>query len=508
MRLPPLGMGLALGSVVQTCLGSSIPRTTSTPCSSLKVTPPDGASLINATATERYNVTYDGPTYNGVAGSVDICDVEVFLTHGDAGDAVRFAIYLPLTGWNGRWQGTGGGGFAAGSFDFELVSAVTSGYSAGSTDAGVNLAGDTDVWYNSTQLVENFVHLSFHEMTVLGKDLSEKFYGRKPEYSYWFGCSTGGRQGMSEAQRYPEDYDGVFAGAPAINWDRITIADYWPVAVQRQLGDAVPLCKLGAIGNASVRACDLLDGAADGLISNPLKCAFDAKSVVGMEVQCDGNATTTTISERDATVWNKIRDGFTDEKGDLLWYGLQPGTNLQNQAVPPGFLIALQWISDFLLRSPGLDLSYIKQRELVDLFHQSVSEFGPLWGTDDPDLSAFRARGGKILTWHGWADDLISPLGTLDYWRRVADLAGGEAATDEFYRVFMAPGLGHCGMGPGPQMPTDNLAPLVAWVEKGEAPETILFAGNGQSRNICKWPRELQYRGSGNVSDAASWKCV
>ncbi|KAI0455054.1 tannase and feruloyl esterase [Xylaria acuta] len=503
--LPPLGICLALGSLVQICLGSSIPRTT--PCSSLTVTPPDGASLINATATERYNVTYDGPTYNGVAGSVDICDVEVYLTHGDAGDAVRFAIYLPLAGWNGRWQGTGGGGFAAGGFDFELVSAVTSGYSAGSTDAGVNLAGDTDVWYNSTQLVENFVHLSFHEMTVLGKDLSEKFYGRKPDYSYWFGCSTGGRQGMSEAQRYPEDYDGIFAGAPAINWDKLLVADYWPLTVQSQDGEPVPLCKLSAIGNASVNACDLLDGAADGLISNPLKCGFDAKSVVGMEVQCDGNVTTT-ITERDATVWNKIRNGLKDEKGNFLWYGLQPGANYQNQAVQPGFLIAIQWIADFLLRSPGLDVSDVKQDQLVDFFHQSVSEFGDLWGTDNPDLSAYRAHGGKILTWHGWADDLISPMGTLDYWQRVVDLAGGEKETDEFYRVFMAPGLGHCGNGPGPQIPTDNLAPLVEWVEKGKAPETILFSGNGQSRNICKFPKELEYSGNGKVSDAASWECV
>ncbi|KAI1132376.1 tannase and feruloyl esterase [Nemania abortiva] len=502
--LLPLGASLALGSLAQTCLGSSIPRTT--PCSSLTVTPPEGATLINATATERYNVTYDGPTYNGVARSIDICDVEVFLTHGDAGDAVRFSIYLPLTGWNGRWQGTGGGGFAAGGFDFELVPAVSSGYSAGATDAGVPLDGNTDVWYNSTQLVDNFVYLSFHEMAVLGKDLSEKFYGKRPEYSYWFGCSTGGRQGMSEAQRYPEDYDGIFAGAPAINWDKLAMADYWPLTAQDEGGDPVSICKLGAIGNASIDACDLLDGAADGLISNPLKCHFDAKSVVGTEVQCDGS--TTTITERDAIVWTKIRDGFKDENGDFLWYGLQPGANYQVQAIQPGFLVSIQWIRDFLLQNPSLDVSHVNQTELVGLFHQSVSDFGGLWGTDNPDLSAFSARGGKILTWHGWADDIISPLGTLDYWQRVVDLAGGQEKTDDFYRVFMAPGLGHCGNGPGPQIPTDNLAPLVEWVEKGKAPESIFFSGNGQSRNICKFPKELQYSGSGNVSDAGSWECV
>ncbi|GAP92995.1 putative feruloyl esterase B [Rosellinia necatrix] len=505
MMLPMLGIYLAFGGLFPTCLGAGISPTV--PCSSLTVTPPDGASLINATATERYNVTFEGSTYNGVAGSVNICDVEVYLTHGDAGDAVLFAIYLPLEGWNGRWQGTGGGGFVAGAFDFELVPAVTSGYSAGATDAGVGLAGNTDAWYNSTQLIENFVHLSLHEMTVLGKDLSEKFYGKKPEYSYWFGCSTGGRQGMIEAQRYPEDYDGIFAGAPAINWDKLLVADYWPLAVQNQGDEPVPLCKLSAIGNASVNACDLLDGAADGLISNPLKCQFDANSVVGMEAQCDGSITGT-ITEHDAAVWNKIRDGPKDQNDSFLWYGMQPGTNVQNLAIQPGFLLSKQWIGDFILQDPSLDVSDIKEDELADLFHLSVSGFNNLWGTDNPDLSAFNAHGGKILTWHGWADDLIAPQGTLDYWQRVVDLAGSEEKTDEFYRVFMAPGLGHCGNGPGPQIPVDSLVPLVEWVERGNAPETILFSGNGQSRYICKFPKELEYRGSGNVSDAASWQCV
>ncbi|KAK5632200.1 hypothetical protein RRF57_007914 [Xylaria bambusicola] len=497
--LPLLGIGLALGSLIQGCLGTTL-LPPITPCSSLTVTPPDGTTLINVTATERYNVTYDLPTYNGVAGHVNICDVEVFLTHGDAGDAVRFAIYLPLNGWNGRWQGTGGGGFAAGGFDFELVPAVTSGYSAGATDAGVNLEGKTELWYNSTQLVENFVHLSFHEMTLIGKDLSEKFYGKKPEYSYWFGCSTGGRQGMSEAQRYPEDYDGIFAGAPAINWEKLAVADYWPLAVQNQVGELISPCKLSAMQNASIQACDLLDGAADGLISNPLKCEFNAMEVVGTRLQCDGDSTVI-ITEQDAT---------TDEWGELLWYGLEPGTDVAILAAQPGFDISTRWIADFLLQDPETDVSNIKEDELVEFFRQSVFELGDLWGTDNPDLSAYRERGGKILTWHGWADEIIPPLGTVNYWQRVVELAGGEENTDEFYRVFMAPGLGHCGSenGYGPQIPIDNLTPLVEWVENGKAPETILFSGNGQSRNICKFPKELQYCGSGSINDAINWKCV
>ncbi|KAI1360439.1 tannase and feruloyl esterase [Xylaria arbuscula] len=502
-----LGISLALGSLVQGCLGTTL-LSPITSCSSLTVTPPDGTTLINATAIERYNVNYSLPTYNGVAGYVNVCDVEVFLTHGDAGDAVRFAIYLPLDGWNGRWQGTGGGGWAAGGFDFELVAAATSGYSAGATDAGVNLEGKTEYWYNSTQLNENFVYLSFHEMTLIGKDLSEKFYGKRPDYSYWFGCSQGGRQGMSEAQLYPEDYDGIFAGAPAISWEKVAVAGYWPLAVQNQIGESIPLCKLDAIQQAIIAACDLLDGAADGLISNPLKCDFDAIEVVGMQLQCDEN-TTATITEQDAIVWNKIRTGLTDEEGNLLWYGLEPGT-YNGALATPGFDIATRWIADWLLQDPDADVSNITENELAEFFYQSVSELGALWGTDNPDLSAFRERGGKIMTWHGWADEIIPPLGTVDYWQRVVELAGGVESTDEFYRIFMAPGLGHCGSenSYGPQIPIDNLAPLVEWVENGKAPEMIFFSGNGQTRNICKFPKELVYCGSGDISDAASWECV
>ncbi|KAI1325096.1 putative esterase [Xylariaceae sp. FL0255] len=499
---------LALANLlVLASLTSAVSYDPVVPCSSLTVTPPEGATVINATGTERYNVTYTlSPTYNGVAGSINICDMEVFLTHGDAGDQVRFSIYLPLKGWNGRWQGTGGGGFTAGGFDFELVPAVTSGYSAGSTDAGVPLDGNTDVWYNNTQLVDNFVYLSLHEMTVLGKELSEQFYGKKPEYSYWFGCSTGGRRGYSEAQRYPEDYDGIFAGSPAINWAQLTVADYWPIVAQNIAGGDVPMCKFEAMGNASVAVCDSLDGAKDGLISNPLICHFDATTMVGKEVPC-GNSTAK-ITNEDATVWNSIRHGPAGEEGRSLWYGLQPGTDYNDQAARPGFEISLQVIADFLAGTPGLDITKMNQSQFVDYFDQSLSKLKAVWGTDNPDLSAFKARGGKLVTWHGWSDNLIAPQGTLDYWKRVVDTMGGEEEVDDFYRVFMAPGFAHCGGGPGPQLPTDNLAPVVEWLEKGIAPETFLFSGNGQSRALCKYPKELEYKGYGNVSDASSWKCV
>ncbi|KAI3323798.1 feruloyl esterase B [Xylariaceae sp. AK1471] len=396
--------------------------------------------------------------------------------------------------------------FTAGFFDMALVPAVATGYAAGSTDAGVNLEGDPRDWANSPQLVENFLHLSYHEMTVLGKELSEKFYGKKPRYSYWNGCSTGGRQGMTEVQMYPKDYDGVFAGAPGINWAKLIMGMYWPIVLQRQSPESLGQCQLSFIGNASIEACDSLDGATDGLIGNPLECKFNAASLVGTKVDCDG---TTKITERDASVWNGIfRTGLTDKYGKRLWYGLQPGADAGILSIQPGFIIPKLWIADFVLADPDYNLTKIGQDELVDLFYKSVSVFGPLWSTDDPDLSSFQTSGGKLLTWHGWADQLIPPESTLEYWHRVVDTLGGQEKVDEFYRVFMAPGVGHCYGGPGPQPPTDPVAPLVEWVENGNAPDTVTFSGNGQARNICKYPARLKYKGAGDVSEAASWECV
>lgn len=309
---------------------------------------------------------------------------------------------------------------------------------------------------------------------------------------------------MSEVQKYPSDYDGVFAGAPGINWAKLLPGMYWPIVLQKQ-GVALGECQLSFIGNASIEACDMLDGAADGLIGNPLECKFDAKSLVGTEVECDG---ATNITERDAFLWNGIRNGVTDKDGRHLWYGLQPGTDASVLSIQPGFVVPKQWIADFLLGDPNYDFEKIGQEEYLDLFHKSVSVFGPLWSTDDPDISEFKARGGKLLIWHGWVDMLVPPESTLEYWHRVVDVLGGEKKVDEFYRVFMAPGVGHCFGGPGPQPPADPVAPLVEWVENGKAPVTIEFSGNGQARNVCKYPKQLKYKGRGDTSQAASWKCV
>ncbi|KAI1344640.1 tannase and feruloyl esterase [Xylariaceae sp. FL0016] len=488
--LAPVITGLQLAS----CTPQGVP------CASLTPVPPTGSSIINVTATEAYNVTVEA-----TSTTVNICDVQVFLTHGTAGDEVRIGIWLPLSGWNGRWQGTGGSGWAAGLFETFLGPAVADGYAAGSTDAGVGISINPHAWANDTQLVTNYLHLSPHEMTLVGKQVMSMFYGQSPGYSYWLGCSNGGRQGYSEAQLYSEDYDGIYAAAPAINWDRLVPAEFWPSLVQNEGPDWADACRLWAIGNASIAACDLDDGGQDGLIGNPLTCSFDARSLIGEPVATDG-CNRSFISEYDAAVWNAIRDGPVDQDGNNLWYGLTPGTEFDWLATEPAFTIPRDWITDFLLRSPGYDVDGIDYDQYLALYSESTSDFHASWGMDNPDLTAFEQRGGKLLTWHGWADELIFPQGTLDYWKRVIDVLGGEKNVDDFYRVFMAPGVGHCGGGYGPS-PTDPLAALVRWVEDGEAPETLPALGGGQTRDLCKHPKGLVYKGSGNVDEANNWEC-
>jgi len=319
---------------------------------------------------------------------------------------------------------------------------------------------------------------------------------------------------MSEVQRYPEDYDGVWAAAPAVNWGQLITGMYWPVVVQNSFAPK-PLsdCLLNFITNASVKACDAADGARDGFLGNSEECYFDPATLVGTKVSCmngDGSRTNTTITKAHARVWKGIREGLKDEHGKTLFYGLLPGANYTYEAVQPSFVIPKQWIADFLLRDPDYDFSQVGKEDLIKFLHQSVSEFDALWGTNEADISAFKERSGKIITYHGWSDQLIPPENTLGYWDRVVEKFGGDRKkVDDFYRVYMVPGLPHClgGNGPQPNL-LDTIGPLVDWVENGKAPSTIPFDGNGLSRNICKWPKQMKYKGSGDVAKAESWTCV
>jgi hypothetical protein len=351
-------------------------------------------------------------------------------------------------------------------------------------------------------------------MTITGKALTQAMYGAAPKYSYFNGCSTGGRQGLMEAQRYPQDYNGIVAGAPAINWNRLHPQQLWGPVVMNAMGNPVAPCKLATATAAAIAACDAIDGVKDGVIEDPKRCNYDPKALIGTSAGDCGSFT-----QADADVIRKLWEGPRREDGSFLWYGLARGGDLSalwssrgNPLKAAPFGITMDWFRYFLAQNPQLDGNTITPAAYELYWDQSVEEFGAVIGTDNPDLTAFRDRGGKAIVWHGWADQLITPLGTIDYYSRVQVKMGGADKTAQFARLFLAPGVGHCAGGAGPA-PYGQLDALVSWVEEGRVPEKLPAARRDQagtvtrSRPLCKYPLVARYKGTGSTDDAPNFAC-
>jgi hypothetical protein len=444
------------------------------------------------------------------------CRITAIVTHPPAGDAVKVFIGLPLENWNGRFQGVGGGGFSGGSPQ-GVRQPLTAGYAAGATDTGheggrgsfaLDAAGRLN-W----QLIRDNAHLGIHDMTVIGKALTREFYGNAPRYAYFNGCSTGGRQGLMEAQRYPADYDGILSAAPAINWPKLHVGQLWGPLLMLEARHFVPACRFAAATAAAVAACDTIDGVKDGVIEDPVRCTYDPKALVGTAAaECGA------FTDADAAVVRAIWEGPRRRDGTFLWYGLARGADISALSGTAGTpltarpsTITLDWWRYFLTQNPQWDWTTLTHAAYEQFWDQSVEEFGAVIGTDNPDLSAFRGRGGKILMWHGQSDQLIYPGGTVEYYRRVQQM-GGRAKTAGFIRLFMAPGVGHCSGGPGPA-PAGQFDALVKWVEHGQAPETLTAVRRDQtgavvrSRPLCQYPLVARYKGRGPTDDAGSFEC-
>ena len=443
------------------------------------------------------------------------CRVTAIVTNPPAEDRIRVWVALPMKGWNGRFQGVGGGGFSGGNAE-AVRAPLAAGYASASTDTGhEGGSGSFALDANGRlqwQVIRDNAYLGIHQMTVTAKALTREFYGRAPRYSYFNGCSTGGRQGLAEAQRFPDDYDGIVAGAPAINWPKLHVEQLWGHVVMLDAKNFVPSCKFTAATAAAIAACDSSDGVKDAVIDEPVKCEFDPKSLVGTTPEgCSA------FSAADADVIRRIWQGPTRQNGGFLWYGLPRGAafSLSGTAGTPltgrPFPITLEWFRYFLLQDPMWDWTSITGDRYEQLFDQSVEQWNAVFGTDNPDLTGFRDRGGKLIAWHGWADPLIFAQGTIDYFGRVQQLLGTEA-TARFMRLFMAPGVGHCAGGAGPQ-PSGQFDAVVGWVEEGRAPETldaVIRDKSGavtRSRPLCRYPSVARYKGTGSTDLAASFEC-
>ncbi|MGP4014634.1 tannase/feruloyl esterase family alpha/beta hydrolase [Saccharopolyspora sp. 5N708] len=466
------------------------------------------------------NTTVDSAIEDpGDASTPPSCRVTLTVADPTDQGAITVWVYLPTRTWNGRFQGVGGGGFLGGD-PARLIDPLRAGYAAAATDTGhagnsAEFALDGSGRLN-WPAIQDFGYEGIQDMTVTAKAVVAAYYGQHPAYSYFNGCSTGGRQGVMEAQRHPDEYDGILAGAPVINFPEMQTGQMWGQVVMLEQHNPVAPCKFEAAVTAMVDACDALgDGVRDGVIGDPLGCEFDLGTLVGRETPCG------TITAADVDVMRKIGEGPRRADGEPLWYGLAPGApfaglndtvEVDGRLVGAPFDYDLWWFGLFLAQDRSFDWTSLTYASFEAYFDQAVQMYSEVLGAANPDLSAFQAAGGKMLLWHGKADFGVPFQGTVDYYQRVQDRLG-PGQTQQFLRLFLAPGVGHCGDGAGPA-PADPLGALVKWVEHGKAPKTLeaTRVDDGgqvtQTRPICGYPFVARWTGRGDANDATTYRCA
>ena len=448
------------------------------------------------------------------ASGVPYCLVKVLVP-----PAINIWVGLPTGGnWNGRLQSEGGGGFA-GSVNIP-VNSISGGYIGIQTDTGHNGGGGSFGMLTpvpngapNVQLQTDFAYRSEHEMAVIGKQLAQAFYGTLPVFSYWNGCSTGGRQGLRMAQDYPGDYNGILAGAPAVHFDRLGVAQTWPqLPMLLDTGAPISTAKENLAVGAAVAACDANDGVVDGVLTDPRKCTYNPVNDPSITKASCTSSDNTCLTQQEAGAILKIWNGPTNLQGKKLWYGYQRGAALNSVAGANLNSIPLQQAQYWIYFDPTWTVNQLDYANFQPFMQKTMAMMNALTASENPDLSAFRNLGGKIVMWQGFADQLIPSEDSIDYYDSVTNfLGGGYAATQQWYRHFMAPGVAHCGGGVGPQ--PQNLFPAVVnWVENGVAPDTILATkaltgGVTESRPLCPYPAMAKYVGSGDPNDAANFVC-
>jgi feruloyl esterase len=431
---------------------------------------------------------------------------------------IKFEIWLPLEKWNGRFEAVGNGGVVfhfAGYLEYAaMAAALTDGYATASTDTGHaeepgGSAGGSDFKWpmGHPEKVIDFGYRAAHEMTVQSKAVIDAFYGSKPTYSYWNGCSEGGRQGMGEAERYPDDYNGILAGAPLFNFtDSQTRAVISQKFVYEDPSLFIPAAKYKLIYDAVLAQCDAADGVKDGVINDPQQCHFDPSALLCQKGDA-ANCLTASQVRASKSQYAAVVNPRTHER---ILLGKAPGFEVFQRAnKPPVEMNKAQegsFYRYFVLENPEWDWTTFDGDKDVALARKKL---GGILDNYDPNLAKFKSLGGKLIQYHGWSDPGPSALNTVDYFKRVQSRVGDSQA---FYRLFMVPGMGHCIGGPGTDQ-FDEMGAITAWVEKGKAPERILASHvvDGRvtrTRPLCPYPQIAKYQGSGSTDDAANFACV
>ena len=463
----------------------------------------------------------DMPAFCKVAGSIK----------PSADSDIQFEVWLPASGWNGRFATAGNGGFAGSMNLRAMARAVALGYATAGTDTGHRGAATDASWaLGHPEKVVDFGYRAIHEMTVTAKTIAAAFYGRPVSHAYFNGCSNGGRQALMEAQRFPEDYDGIIAGAPANDFTHLLAqAVFNRQATESDPAAYIPASKVPAIETATLAQCDAKDGVEDGVVDDPTACVFRPAILLCKGAESDACLTAPQVAAieklyagpRGAVPVHPglVAGGATGPGSWPLWVtGPEPGKSLIGT-------FGTQFFQNMVFEDPKWDFRRFqveRDTKVVD------AKLARTLNATDPDLSALRKRGGKLVIWHGWSDPAISPLNAIRYYQSVQAKMGARE-TDAFARLYMLPGVQHCDGGPGPAGFNDANASqrdaehdvsvaVERWVEEGVAPGQIVAAkfktpgepasGIARTRPLCPYPQVARYKGKGSTDEAGSFSCV
>jgi feruloyl esterase len=472
-------------------------------------------AAVAALALPDVRITAASAVAPGERISVPHCKVS-----GVIGREIRFELLLPDS-WNERFVMGGGGGFV-GAIDNQALGSINAGYATVATDTGHRGDGMDATWaLDNLERQVNFGHLAVHRTAVVARAIAQGYYGSAPRYSYFVGCSNGGRQGLMEAQRYPDDFDGIVSGAPALNFTNIAVSfvknmqALYPNPSATGAGIVSP-DNLTLVASTVMDACDASDQVKDGVIDDPRVCRVDVSTlpVCANDVAAAGCVTAaqrTAIARiyaplvvNGVTVYPGQPPGGEAETGG--WRSWITGPMSPNPAAPPSaqWAFGTQFFKHFVFSDPAW--SYVGYD--FSTWARDTKQAGSMLNADSPDLSAFTTRRGKLLLWHGWSDAALNALETIRYYDRVVQRDPAMAAS---VRLFMLPGVQHCGGGAGADA-VDWLAALRAWVEGGEAPTRLIATKRARgaavrTRPVCTYPQRAVYVGTGSTDAAESFTC-
>jgi feruloyl esterase len=475
-------------------------------CSAMAGREIGGAHITAATAlaedsdwkleTQGYSVTVNSP----------FCRVTAQIE-----GTINFELWLPARdAWNGRLLGAGVGG-SAGVFSYRgLARGVGRGFATASTDTGHSI--DQKDWMLDRRAVDNYAHRAVHVMTEASKAVIAAYYARPVQKSYFMGCSGGGRQGLKEMQRYPQDYDGILAGAPGANMPLLSVRHMMTALAQERAATKLEPQDWQFQARRATQACDAMDGVVDGVVDDPRRCHFDLSTIA-----CPGAQTGSCLSNDKIAIMRSIIAPVHDEHGIPLDDGLLPGVSAR-PGPPPTLLLEL--FGQAVHHEAGWDpQDFLAAQDLAAVY----KEF-PELRADDANLQSFRLLGHRAILYQGWMDPSVLAQSTVNYYNSVVATSGNLDKAQRFVRLFMVPGMLHCGGGTGTDQfggeagsvaldaDHDALSALVRWVETGQAPSQLIAARmtNGavvRTRPLCPFPSVARYRGAGDNADAANYRC-